>query len=82
MRAPPLHLEAAHPLYRQPADHIVLHIVDECIRWSTAVEIPDKHPEAIIDALTTHWCQLHGEPELMLWGGERAMVSIEVVQWT
>merc|ERR1712155_262884 len=66
---------------RQPTDHIILHIVDECTRWSVAVAIMDKTPESIIDAPTTHWIQLHGKPELMILDGERAMVSVEAMQW-
>ena len=66
---------------RQPTDHTILHFVGERIRWSAAAEIADTTLESIIDALTTHWIQLHGQPELMMWYGERAMVSIEVLQW-
>ena len=66
---------------RQPTDHIILHIVDECTRWSVAVAILDKTPESIIDAVTTHWLQLHGTPSMMIWDGARAMVSSEALQW-
>ena len=45
------------------------------------MDIPDKTPESIIDALTTHWLQLHGKPELMIWDGERAMISGYALQW-
>ena len=66
---------------RQPPNHIVLHIVVDCIRWSTAVEILSKTPEEIIDALVIHWIKLYGKPELMIWDGEMATVSIEALQW-
>ena len=74
-------LSSSSSTIRQPTDHVILHAVDECTRWSVAVDIPDKTPEAIIDALTTHWLQLHGKPELMIWDGERAMVSGDALQW-
>jgi hypothetical protein len=45
------------------------------------VDIVDKTPESIIDGLTTQWLQLHGKPELMIWDGERAMVSVDALQW-
>ena len=61
---------------RPPPNHIVLHIVDECIRWSVAIEIAGNTPEDIIDAIVTHWFKVYGKPELMIWDGERAMVSI------
>ena len=75
---------AATPLgsdLRRPTDHITLHIIDERIRWSAAVEIADKTPENIIDAIMTHWIQLYGPPELMIWDGERAMIPTEAMQW-
>ena len=59
----------------------MLHIVDECIRWSVAIEIAGKTPEDIIDAIVTHWFKVYGKPELMIWDGERTMVSTEAVQW-
>ena len=74
-------LGSASSSIRHPTNHIVLHIVDECIRWSVAVEIASKNPEDIIEALTTHWLKIFGKPELMIWDGERAMVSIEALQW-
>ena len=55
--------------------------MDERIRWSFAVDIADKTPESIIDAITTHWLQHHGKPEMMTWDGERALVSLEALQW-
>merc|ERR1712155_411918 len=65
---------------RAPSEHIILHMVDECIRWSVAVEIPTKNAEDIIDAINVHWFGIYGKPELMIWDGERAMVSIEAAQ--
>ena len=51
---------------QQPTDHVILHVVDVCARWYVAVDIADKTPEVIIDALTAHCLQLHGKPELMI----------------
>ena len=67
---------------RPPSDHIMLHIFDECIRWSTAVEIPVKTTEDIIDALQIHRLKLYGAIVRMIWDGERVMVSIEALQWS
>ena len=66
---------------RPPTNHIVLHMVDECIRWSTTVEIPTKNVEDITEAIQVHWLKLYGAPSLMIWDGERAMVSNEASQW-
>ena len=66
---------------RQPTDHIVLHVIDECIRWSVAVAIAEKTPDTIIDALMTHWIQVYGPPAIMIWDGERSMIPTEAMQW-
>ena len=76
---------AATPLgsssIRAPSEHIILHLVDGCIRWSTAVDIPTKNAEDIIEAIQIHWLKLDGKPELMIWDGERAMVPTEASIW-
>ena len=66
---------------RAPTDHIVLHLVDECIRWSVAVCIRSKTPEDIIEGIVMHWLKIFGAPEMMIWDGERAMVSAEALNW-
>ena len=55
---------------RAPSAHIILHLVDECIRWSTAVDTPTKNAGAIIETIQTDWLKLYGKPELMIWDGE------------
>ena len=77
---------AATPLgssssFRTPTQHIILHMVDECIRWSVAVEIPTKTVGDITEAIERYWLQLYGKPDLMIWDGERAMVSNEASEW-
>ena len=37
--------------FRAPTQHIILHMVDECIRWSVAVDIPTKNVGYIIEAI-------------------------------
>ena len=66
---------------RAPTDHIVLHLVDECIRWSVAVCIRSKTPEDTIEGIVMHWLKIFGAPEMMIWDGERAMVSAEALNW-
>ena len=66
---------------RPPTSHIILHISDERIRWPVAIDRPDKTRDEFIDAITTHWLQLYGKPELMIWDGERALVILEASQW-
>ena len=59
----------------QQADHIVLHMVDECIKWTVALEIAGKETGAILDAMTMHWLRLYGAPDVLIWDGEGAMDS-------
>ena len=66
---------------RPHSNHIVLHMMDECIQWSTVVEIPTKNVEDIIEAIQIHWLKLFGKLDMMIWDGERAMVSTEAAQW-
>ena len=65
----------------QASDHIILHLVDECIRWSTALEIPTKNVAGINEAIHIHWLKLYGKPDLMIWDGERAMVPTGTSIW-
>ena len=65
---------------RQPSEHIILHTVDERIRWSVAVEVSSNTPEDTVDDLMIIWVKIYGKPEMMTWGGERAMVSVEALQ--
>ena len=46
-----------------------------------AVEIPTKNADDIVDAIQIRWFGIYGKPELMIWDGERAIVSIEAAQW-
>ena len=50
-------------------------------RPSVAVEIANKEPDTIIDALMTHWIQIYGPAEMMIWDGERAMIPTGAMQW-
>ena len=37
---------------------LLSHILDAATRWAVASVIKDKTPEAIIEAITTHWLRL------------------------
>ena len=40
-----------------------------------------KHVEDIVEAIQLHWLKIYGQPSLMIWDGERVMVSDEASQW-
>ena len=45
---------------RQQSDHIILHLVDERIRWSVAVEISSNTPEDTADTIMTFRINTYG----------------------
>ena len=64
-----------------PQDYIILHLIDECIRWTVAAEIASKDANTLLDAITTHWIQHYGAPEMMIWDGETSISSDEAKVW-
>ena len=62
-------------------DHVILHLIDECIKWTVAVKIANKETTTIIDAMTTHWIRHYGAPDLLIWDGEGALGSDEAKTW-
>ena len=36
-------------------DYILLHMIDECIRWSVVEEIPNKEPDTILECMMIRW---------------------------
>ena len=63
------------------SDYIILHLVDECIRWTVAVVVSDKETQTILEATTAHWIQQFEAPELLIWDGEGGMRSEEAKVW-
>ena len=66
---------------RPPPDHIILRIVDECIRWSVVVETIIKRPEDITVDIMSHWVKIYDKLEMLIWDVGRSMVSVEALQW-
>ena len=66
---------------RQHTVHIILRMVDECMRWSIAVDISGNSLGGTIDGIILSWCTPYGKPETMIWRGERAMASVDALQW-
>ena len=66
---------------RQLQSYIILHMVDECIRWSRAILVDSKEVKDIVAGMTSAWLSLHGPPSQMIWDGECAMNSDEDKQW-
>ena len=66
---------------RQIKSYIILHLIDECVRWTVAEEITDKETHTILVMITSRWIRVFGPPELMIWDGEGAMASDEAKTW-
>ena len=68
-------------LDRVVRDYIILHMICECIRWTVAVEVPNKEAATLIDAITHYWIMPFGPPDLMTWDGEGELRSDEAQTW-
>ena len=42
--------------------HVVLHMIDRCIRWSVGVEIPDRTTPSILNGIRDGWINQFGSP--------------------
>ena len=64
-----------------PQDYIILHLIDECIRWTVAEEVANKDATTLLEAITTKWIQQYGAPDMMIWDGETSLSSDEAKVW-
>ena len=55
--------------------HILLHLLDECIRWTVCVESPSRETMDILRSLVVNWFQPFGAPEYIVADGEGALAS-------
>jgi hypothetical protein len=56
---------------------IVLHVIDECIRWSAGMAIASKKPADILSGLIFVWFRIFGPPGLVIADKEGALLSEE-----
>ena len=42
--------------------HVVLHMIDRCIRWSVAVKIPDRSTQSLLNGIRDGWINQYGSP--------------------
>ena len=42
--------------------HVILHMIDRCIRWSVGVEIPDRTTPSILNGIRDGWINQYGSP--------------------
>ena len=58
-------------------DLVILHALDECTRWSSAVTIPSKRTADVLSALISSWFRLFGPPTVLIADHEGALLSEE-----
>lgn len=56
---------------------VVLHVIDEAIRWSAGMVIGGKTPSHILPALALCWFKVYGPPEVLISDKEGALLSEE-----
>ena len=61
---------------------VILHMVDECIRWDEALIVNSKDTPDLITGMTSLWIGRFGAPAMMIWDGESALFSAEGKKWT
>ena len=54
-------------------DKVILHIVDDCIRWTVAVLLKYRSTEEVMKGFVCHLFQPFGPPEMVICDGEGAL---------
>ena len=62
-------------------DYIVLHIVDEYIRWSAGMLIKNKETGELLEAFTHCWVRLFGAPKTIITDKEGGFYSDQAAIW-
>ena len=60
---------------------IVLHLIDECIRWTVVVEAASKEGVELIRLITIHWLQLFGAMKTLIFDGETSLRTDQAAEW-
>ena len=58
----------------------MLHLIADAARLSAAVQIPSKHPKAIIKAIFSNWVSVHGTSDHFLTDNSREFVNQDFPQ--
>ena len=61
--------------------YLISHLLDEAIRWTAAVTMPDKFATSIIEAIATTWIRPYGPMRVLIADGESGLASEETAQW-
>ena len=53
----------------------VMHFLDRCTRWHSAIEIPDKTEDSFMTAIHRAWITTHGPMKELIMDGERSVAE-------
>ena len=62
-------------------EHVVLHLIDEAIRWTATALLSDRQTQTILSAITSNWIRLYGPMESLVSDQEGAVASEEGAVW-
>ena len=60
---------------------VIIHLIDECIRWSVAEQIDDREEDTLIEAITLQWIRPFGPPQVLIMDGERGLTTDKALTW-
>ena len=60
---------------------VVVHLIDECIRWSVKEQVDDHQEESLIEAFTSRWFQPYGPRQVLIMDGERGLTTDAALTW-
>ena len=64
------HVEADLLFYKK---HVILHMIDRCIRWHAAKVVSSRHMDQLIGGIDDIWVKIHGPMKEFIMDGETAI---------
>ena len=62
-------------------DHVLLHCIDACTRWSAVHKLSNREPSSIVDGFAACWLRLFGPPAVVLSDQEGGLMSDLAGEW-
>eukprot|EP00971_Amphidinium_carterae_P271540 5387674-Amphidinium_carterae.1 len=62
-------------------DYIIVHLIDECLRFSVAIPVKSRAPSDVLGAITRAWFKVFGPPAVLVSDREGAVASEEGAVW-
>ena len=62
-------------------EHVILHMIDEAIRWTATALLSDRNAETILKAITKNWIKLYGPMSSLVSDQEGGLTSEACAVW-